>query len=235
MNSAPGDEELPLVEHLKELRTRMMTAAVPVILIMAIAFFFSGQLLQFIWKQTVALPMTIYSPMELILTKLSLSLVCGLFLGIPLIIYEFFMFIGKGLYPNEKKFFLKIVLPSFILFVFGAILAFYVAVPLTFRYTILYSTDVAMPQISVIKTIYTILILVVGFGVIFQFPLLLLFSMKMGLVKAKDLRGKRKFIYGAFLALAFLISPDPTAISELLVAAVLIVLFEISLVVSRIF
>ena len=235
MNSVQGDEEVPLVEHVKELRTRMMTAAIPIILISAVAFFYSGQLLQAIWKETVPVPMTIYSPMELIFTKLTLSLVCSLFLGIPLIMYETFMFIGKGLYPNEKKFFLKIVIPSFILFTAGAILAFFVAVPLTFKYTILYSTDVALPQISVIKTMYTIIILVLGFGIVFQFPLLLLFSIKMGLIKARDLRGKRKIIYGAFLAFALMISPDPSSLSELLVAAVLIVLFEISLVMSRIF
>ncbi|MCE8422345.1 MAG: twin-arginine translocase subunit TatC [Candidatus Methanoperedens sp.] len=235
MNSAPGDEELPLVEHVKELRTRMIIAAVPVALISAIAFFFSGWLLQAIWKQAVPVPMTIYSPMELIFTKLTLSLACALFLGIPLIIYEAFMFIGKGLYPNEKKFLVKIVLPSFILFAAGAIIAFFVAVPLIFKYSIFYSTDVALPQISVIKTIYTIIILVVGFGIVFQFPLLLLFSIKMGLVKAQDLRGKRKIIYGAFLAFALIISPDPSSISELLVAAMLVLLFEISLVMSRVF
>ncbi len=235
MNSVPGDEEQPLVEHVKELRSRMIIAAVPITIATAIALLFSGELLQVIWKQTVPVPMTIYSPMELIITKLTLSLMVALFIGIPLVVYEGFMFVGKGLYANEKLFFLKIVPFSFILFLAGASLAYFVAVPLVFKYTILYSIDVANPQISVIKTVYTIITLLLGFGLVFQFPLLLIFAIKMGLLKLEYLRGKRKIIYGALLAFALLVSPDPSAISELIVAAVLVVLFEFSLIIAKYF
>ena len=98
MNSVPGDEELPLVEHIKELRSRMMITAVPIIVITAVAFMFSGELLQVIWKHSLPVSMNVYSPLELFTTKLSLSLVCSLFIGIPLLLYEAFMFVGKGLY-----------------------------------------------------------------------------------------------------------------------------------------
>ncbi len=235
MNSVPGDEEMPLVEHVKELRSRMIAAAVPITLITAIAFLFSGELLQVIWKQTVPAPMTIYSPMELIITKLTLSLMVALFIGIPLLVYEGFMFIGKGLYENEKLFFIRIVPFSFIMFLAGAALAYFAAVPLIFKYTILYSIDVANPQISVIKTIYTIMTLLIGFGLVFQFPLLLVFAMKMGILKRESIGGKRKIIYGALIAFAFFVSPDPSAISELIVAAAFVILFEFSLVIARYF
>ncbi len=235
MDTVPGDEELPLVEHIKELRSRIMTVAIPIALITAIAFLFSGKLLQLIWRQTVPVPMTIYSPMELILTKLTLSLLVALFIGIPLMVYEGFMFVGKGLYTNEKLFFIKIVPFSFILFLAGAALAFFVAVPLVFKYTILYSIDVASPQISVIKTMYTIITLLVGFGLVFQFPLLLVFAIRMGLVKREYLKGKRAIIYGALIAFALFVSPDPSAISELIVAGMLVILFEFSLIISKYF
>lgn len=235
MNSVPGDEELPLVEHLKELRSRMIVTAVPIIVITAIAFMFSGKLLQLIWGHTIPVPMTIYSPMELIITKLTLSLVCALFIGIPLVVYEAFMFVGKGLYRNEKMFIVKVVPFSFILFSLGAALAYFVAVPLVFRYTILYSTDIAVPQVSVIKTVSTMITLVLGFGIIFQFPLLLIFALKMGLIKLEFLKKQRMMVYGALLAFALFISPDPSALSELIVAAVLVVLFEISLIIARFF
>src|SRR5574341_769878 len=155
MNTVPGDQEVPLVEHLKELRERIIIASVPIAIITMIAFLFSGKLLVMIWKQTVPVPMTVYSPMELIITKLTLSLMCALFFGIPLLVYESFKFVGKGLYPNEKSFFIKIVPFSFFLFTAGAALAYFVVIPLIFEYTIFYSIDVAAPQISVIKTIST--------------------------------------------------------------------------------
>lgn len=235
MTTVPGDKEMPLVEHVRELRSRMITVAVPITIITSIAFLFSGELLQMIWKQTVPVPMTVYSPMELIVTKLTLSLMCALFFGIPLVVYEGFMFVGKGLYANEKMFFIKIVPFSFILFTAGGALAYFVAVPLIFKYTILYSGDVALPQVSVIKTIYAVITLVVGFGLIFQLPLLLIFTMKMGLLKREDLAGKRKIIYGAFLAFALLVSPDPASLSELIIVAVLVILFEFSLIITRFF
>lgn len=233
--TVPGDEEMPLVEHVKELRTRMLTAAIPVIIITAVAFLYSGRMLQLVWKNSVPVPMTIYSPMELILTKLILSFMVALFIGIPLFIYEGFMFVGKGLYSDEKKFFIKIVPFSFLMFATGAAVAYFLVIPLIFKYTILYSTDVANPQVSVIKTIYTMITLLIGFGLVFQFPLLLIFAIRMGILKLEHLKGKRTVIYGTLLAFAFIVSPDPSAISELIVAVVLVLLFEFSLLIARFF
>jgi len=236
MNSVPGDDELPLVEHLKELRTRMAITAVPIIALTIIAFMFSGKLLQLIWKQTLpAVPLTIYSPMELILTQLSLSLVCALFIGIPLMVYELFMFVGKGLYKNEKKFFIRIVPISFILFFAGASLAYFIVVPIIFKSAMLYSTDVAAPQNRALQTFYSIMTLVVSFGILFQFPLLILSALKMKLLKRETLRGQRKIMYGALLGFALLVSGGPDMLSGLVVAVLLVILFEASLLVSRYF
>ncbi|MCX9009835.1 MAG: twin-arginine translocase subunit TatC [Candidatus Methanoperedens sp.] len=234
MNTVPGDEELPLTEHIEELRSRMIIVAVPVAIIAFIAFWFSGGLLV-IWKQTVPVPMSLYSPMESISTKLTLSLVISLFLGIPLIVYEAFKFVGKGLYANEKLFFIKVVPLSFILFFSGATLAYFLVTPLVFKQALLYSGDVAVPQVSVIRAFYTTITLVVGFGIVFQFPLLMIGAMKMGILKPGSLKRQRMMIYGALIALAFFVSPGPEAVSELIVAAALVVLFEFSLIVARFF
>jgi len=235
MNNVPGDTELPIEEHVLELRSRIMTVAIPVIVITSIVFVFSGELLKIIWNWTIQGPMTVYSPMELIISRMVLSLMCALFVGIPLFVYEGFMFMGKGLYPNEKKFFIKIVPFSFIMFLAGALLGFFVFVPIMFKYTMFYSSDVASPQISVIKAINTIITMVIGFGAVFQLPLILIFAIKMGLLKIGYFKGKRKFIYGALLAIAIFVSPDPTSISELLLAVVLVILFEFSLLIAKYF
>lgn len=233
MNSVPGDRELPLEEHIKELCKRMMVVIIPVVLITAIVFIYSGTILKIIWNDLIPVPMTIYSPVELILTRFKISLLAALFIGIPLIVYEGFMFIGKGLYPQEKKYFIKVVPFSFLLFTSGAILAYFVVLPIIFKYTILYSTDVASAQISVIKTVDTLMTLMIGFGVVFQFPLLLISAIKMGLLKRDFFKGKRKFVYGALIAISFYVTPDPTAISEFIVAIVLVLLFEFSLFAAK--
>ncbi len=235
MNNVPGDTELPIEEHVLELRTRMIVVVIPVVVITLIVFVFSGELLKIIWDWTIPGPMTVYAPMELIITRMVLSLMCALFVGIPLFVYEGFMFMGKGLYPDEKKFFIKIVPFSFIMFFAGALLAFFVFVPILFKYTMLYSLEVASPQISVIKAINTILTMVIGFGLIFQLPLILIFAIKMGLLKKGYFKGKRKYIYGGLLAIAIFVSPDPTSISELLLAIILVILFEFSILIAKYF
>ncbi|MFU8766202.1 MAG: twin-arginine translocase subunit TatC [Candidatus Methanoperedens sp.] len=241
MNAVPGDNELPVGEHLVELRSRMIKAILPIVVFAVVVFMYSGELLNFIWRHAVSggitytLDMNIYSPMELILTKFKISLMFALFLGIPLLMYETFMFVGKGLYEKEKIFFIKVVPVSFILFTAGAALAYFAVVPLIFKYTIFYSVDVATPQISVIRTVSTIVAMVTGFGLIFQLPLLLVFALKMNIVKLEYLKKKRMIIYGALLAFALFVSPDPSVLSELIVALVLVVLFEFSLFIARYF
>lgn len=241
MNAVPGDNELPVGEHLVELRSRMIKAILPIVVFAVVVFMYSGELLNFIWRHAVSggitytLDMNIYSPMELILTKFKISLMFALFLGIPLLMYEIFMFVGKGLYEKEKIFFIKVVPVSFILFTAGAALAYFAVVPLIFKYTIFYSVDVATPQISVIRTVSTIVAMVTGFGLIFQLPLLLVFALKMNIVKLEYLKKKRMIIYGALLAFALFVSPDPSVLSELIVALVLVVLFEFSLFIARYF
>ncbi len=235
MATVPGDEEQPLVEHIEELRSRMIVVAVPIIVITLVVFAFSGELLKLLWKSTVSVPMYIYSPLELITTQLTFSLVCALFIGIPLMVYEAFMFVGKGLYSNEKKFFIRIVPLSFILFFAGAALAFFIVAPLVFKNAMIFSMDVAVPQNRTLKTFQSILTLVVGFGIIFQFPLLIMSAIKMGLVKSETLRGQRRIIYGALLALVLFVSSDLELLSGLIAAAVLVLLFEASLVVSKYF
>lgn len=233
MNSVPGDREMPLEEHIRELCKRITVVIIPVILITSIVFLYSGELLKLIWDYQIQLPMTIYSPVELIVTRFKLSLLAALFIGIPLIVYEGFMFIAKGLYPDEKRYFIKVVPLSFVLFAAGAVLAFFVVLPIVFRYTILYSGDIADPQVSVIRTFDSLITLMLGFGVVFQFPLLLISAIKMGLVRQNYFKGKRKFIYGALIALSFYVTPDPTAISELIVAFVLVILFEFSIFAAK--
>jgi sec-independent protein translocase protein TatC len=233
MNAVPGDEEIPLVEHIKELRSRMVTAAVPIIITMAIAFYFSDEMLR-IWIHTFPVQLNVYAPMEMLITQLSFSLTCALFLGIPLIVYEAFMFVGKGLYVHEKRFFKKIVPSSFILFTVGAVLGYFVVVPFVFKYAVLNSTGIATPQNSILKTFNLAVTLIVGFGILFQFPLLVVFAVKMGILKKESLKRKRMLIYGVFLAFSLFISPDPLGISGLIIAAALVVLFEISLAVTGI-
>ena len=111
MDGVPGDENVPLLEHITELRSRLIIVVFALGISAAVVYPFSGTLIRYIWNDL--LPegtlMVVYAPLELIITKLTLSFTIAFAVGTPLLMYELLAFAGKGLYPSEKRFFMKIV------------------------------------------------------------------------------------------------------------------------------
>lgn len=233
--SVPGDHDAPLAEHFGELRKRLFVVALALFGLMMIAFPFSEIALKMIWANFIPqnIEMFVYSPLEWIFAKLKLSLVFAVAFTFPLFLYEMFKFASRGLYQHEKKFFLKIVPVSFLLFIIGGGIAYYIALPLMFKYVIFYSSETAISQIAVQSVLAAVTNLILGFGLIFQIPLVIVFAIKMQIVKLEMLKRKRIYVYVAVLSLAVFMSPDPTFISQIIVAFVLVILFEIGLMIAR--
>ncbi len=179
--------------------------------------------------------MSVYTPLEWIFTRLKLALLFSIALSTPLFLYELFRFAARGLYQNEKRFFIKIVPFSFVLFILGTVIAYFLVVPVIFKYIILYSSDVAVAQISVQKTMSVVTTFVLGLGLVFQLSLIAIFLIKMGIVKYETLKKKRILIYAAIASFTMLLSPDPTFVAQLISGILLIVLFEFILVIAKLF
>jgi len=237
LSGVQGDVELPITEHLKELRSRLVVVLIGLFMLMFLAYPFSEHLVQIIWADFIPqdVPMSVYSPLEWIFVRLKLSLVIATALTVPLFLYEIFRFAAAGLYPSEKRFFIKIVPTSFILLILGGSLAYFVLLPLMFHYLIYFSSGTALPQMSVQETLSSVTTLILGAGLVFQLPLLMVFAVKMGLVKYETLKKQRFIVYAALAGLAMFLSPDPTFISQMAVAVLLVLLFEISLVLAKVF
>lgn len=236
-SGVPGDIEEPLMVHLFELRDRLAKVIICLILGVFIAYPFSANGMQIIWKEFINsdLYMTAYSPLEWMLARLELSLVFALAISIPMFFYQIYRFAGKGLYPNEKRFFLKVIPVSFLLFIFGVAIGYFIVLPLMFKYIFMFSGDVATPQLSVDDTLSAVTTILAGFGIVFQLPLLVIFAIKLGLVQYQTLKKQRLIIYSAIMAFSLFLSPDPTFIAQIVVALLLAVLFEFSLLLVRIF
>lgn len=232
----PGDRDMPITEHLAELRKRIIIVFSAVLVATMAAFPFSGAIINRLWTDILptGIDMTVYGPLEFLMARIGISIVVALLLGVPLMVYEAIAFMAPGLYPEEQRF-MKVVFPaSMLLFLGGAALAYYVALPLMFYVLVMHSGDVAVPAMSVGRTLSSIITVIAGFGVLFQLPLLLVFLTYTGLVSEEFLREKRIFAYLLLATFALFIAPDPTAISQLLVAACLVILFEVSLLISRV-
>jgi len=234
-SAPPGDKELPLVEHVVELRQRLLIIMGIVAAITVVVIPFSDILLRVIWSGLIPpnVDMVFYGPWEIVKVRITLSLICASSVGIPLLIYEMTAFMNPGLYPSERRFLLIVIPFSLTLFVAGALLGYFVLLPLLLKLLIFHSSDVAVAQLSVGKTFSMVTTMLAGLGIRFQFPLLVVLAVKMEMVKYETLREKRWCVYAALLAFAVFVSPDPTMISQLVVAIVLVVLFEVSLLIAR--
>jgi len=230
-----GDVELPLMEHIKELRRRMMVVAAVLVFTLLLTFPFSEELASLIWSDLIPpnVNLVAYNPLEWMVTRLWLSLIIAAIAGIPLFVYELFAFMKKGLFPNEKKFFLTIVPTSMLLFFIGASIAYYLAIPLIFNYMIFYSEGVAMSALSIRDTFSMISSLIIVFGIIFQFPMFVIFAIKSGLIKRDQLKTKRIYVYGLLIGFAIFVTPDITGMSQLIMAFLLVIFFEFSLLITR--
>lgn len=236
-SGVPGDMEEPLMVHLFEFRNRLAKVIICLILGVFIAYPFSANVMQLIWKDflTSNVDLTAYSPLEWMLARLELSLVFALAITVPMLFYQLYAFAGKGLYPNEKRFFLKIIPVSFLLFIFGVAIGYFIVLPVMFKYILMFSGDMATAQLSVQETLSAVTTILAGFGIIFQLPLLVVSAVKLGLIKYQTLKKQRLVVYSAILAFSLFLSPDPTFIAQIVVALLLAVLFEFSLLLIRLF
>ncbi|MDN5308642.1 MAG: sec-independent protein translocase protein TatC [Methanolobus sp.] len=231
-----NDVEQPLKEHLKEIRKRMMVFLIGLFFSMLFFYPLSDSFMRNMWDNLVppGINMSLYSPLEWIFLRFKISFLFASVVSLPLLLYETFKFMEIGLNPQEKTFFLKIVPYSFLLFICGSGIAYFLIIPIALKYFIFSSNELAISQVSVQKTFSAMANLIFGFGLIFQLPLLVVSSIKVGLVRDESLRRPRILMYTSLGSLAFFISPDPTFISQLILAVLFIILFEFSLIIVKI-
>ena len=237
VSCVPGDIEEPLMAHLFEFRDRLAIVLIWLFLGVIVAYPFSAKGMVLIWKEFMnpIVNMIAYSPLEWMLARLQLSLVFALAISIPQFFFQLYRFAGKGLYPNERSFFLKVIPVSFLLFILGAAIGYFLVLPAMFKYILFYSGEMATAQLSVQGTLSAVTTILSGFGIVFQLPLLVIFAVKMGLVKYPTLKKQRLLVYSAIIAFSLFLSPDPTFIAQIVVMLLLVVLFEFSLFLIRLF
>ncbi|OKY78042.1 MAG: Sec-independent protein secretion pathway component TatC [Candidatus Methanohalarchaeum thermophilum] len=231
MSGPEKDEERPLVEHLIELRKRVGIALAGVVLITIVIFPLSFKLIS-ILVGTVTDPsnLAIYDPLETILIQINFSLIAGFALGLPLILYEAYKFMEPGLFLNERRFFALLTPTSLFLFTLGASIGFFYVVPTLSDLVLTIGQGASVrPAISIQRAFNYVISIVAGLGFIFQLPLALLFAIRIELVKLETLKKRRLMVYILFFVVASIVNPDPTFITQTIVAAIFIVLYEFSL------
>jgi sec-independent protein translocase protein TatC len=233
------DREQPLIAHLVELRSRLIRALAAVLLVFLALTPFSQLLYSAIARPLIeALPINssmiateVASPF---LVPFKLTIFLALFISMPYLLYQAWAFVAPGLYRNEKRFALPLLLTSILLFYFGMAFAFFIVFPLLFGFF----TSVAPSGVTVMTDISHyldfILKLFFAFGLAFEVPIATILMVSAGIVSIESLSRKRPYIIlGAFVAGMLLTPPD--IISQILLAGPIWLLFELGLVFARYF
>lgn len=236
----PGiEDKIPLTAHLEELRSRLIKIVILLIIIFSFCYWQSEFLLAFVTKPVVKhLPpdssMAMLKLTEGFFTELKLSLMAAVFFGMPYILYQLWKFVAPGLYAHEKKYMFSFVLVSSLLFFLGAGFAYYIVFPFGFKFFLNYAKGDVIASLSLQWYLSFVVRLILGFGIIFELPVFVLFLSKMGLITADFMRKNRRYaIVILFITSAIFTPPD--VFTQLMMAGPLILLYEISVLVAKIF
>src|SRR5262245_33791328 len=232
-----SEGKMSFLEHLEELRKRIINACLGVAIGIGLSFFFIQQIYDFLTAPAIAtLPegsRLIYTqPTEAFALYIQISLIAGAVFAAPWIMYQVWGFIAPGLYANEKRFVVPFVLFSTIGFVAGAAFNHYVAYPFIMTYFASFNTPnlVYMPQLSYVFGLYVKMLL--GLGVIFQMPTVVFFLAKMRVLTARFLVKQFKLAVLLIFIAAAVITPTGDPMTLMIFAAPMIGLYTISIAIA---
>lgn len=228
----------PLIEHLIELRKRLMWSLAAIFVAFLVCFWFAKPIYNLLlWPYRVAagvdapIELIYTAPQEFFFTQVKLALFGAIFIAFPVIASQLYMFVAPGLYRAERKAFLPFLIATPVLFLLGAALVYFVAMPLamTFFLSMQQTGDVEiMLTAKVSEYLSLIMMLIMGFGICFQLPVLLTLLARAGLLTSDQLKQYRRHaILGVFLAAAILTPPDP--VSQIALALPTLLLYELSI------
>ena len=238
-SSAPehDDEEMPLVEHLIELRTRLIRIILAIAVVFVLLVPFNGKIYTLFARPVLEnlLPeqtMLVKDAVDVILTPLKVCFILAIFVTIPWILYQVWAFVAPGMYRHEKRLMLPILVSSTALFYVGVLFAYFVILPIMFNFLI----GLELPGVTFMPDITNYMSISIGmffaFGVVFEAPVATVILVMLGVVSTKTLAAKRPYIILAAFVIGMLLTP-PDVFSQTLLAIPLLLLFEVGLIVAR--
>ena len=236
------ESRAPLLDHLIELRTRLVRSVLALLVGFAVCFYFADPILGYLVQPLKdAFPsgegQLIFTKLpEIFFVELKVGLFAGFMLSFPIIANQLWAFVAPGLYANEKKAFLPFLLATPVLFLGGAALAYYVVMPTAFRWFLGFGGEAGGLEVQALPAAGDYLSLVMqfilAFGITFLLPVLLMLLHRAGIVSRAQLAGARRYVIVGVVALAAIVTP-PDPGSQVILAVPLLVLFEGSLLLMR--
>ena len=231
------EERRPFLEHLEELRQRLIRCLIVVGGVFILCWYFSKDLFQLLSYPLIeSLPkgstMIFTNPAEAFVVYIKLAFYCALFFSSPYILYQAWMFVAPGLYAHEKRYVFPFMISAIGLFITGMAFAYFVVFPFGLKFLMSFSTEFIKPMVKIQDYLSFTLTLLLAFGAVFELPVFVFFLTKMGVINHQTLtRNRHLAILIIFLVAAILTPPD--ILTQLLMAGPLLALYEVSIILAK--
>jgi sec-independent protein translocase protein TatC len=247
-NNGMSEKEIekPIIEHLRELKKRLIYSVLALLLGFFIAYFFKIEIYKFLIKPLANLTAEgerkmIYTNLtEAFVTYIKLSIFAGFIFAFPVMAFQVYAFIAPALYKNEKKFFIPLLVSSPVLFVFGGAFVYYFLFPTAWDFFLSFetsATETLIPiklEAKVADYLSLVTSLIIAFGLSFQLPIILLLLVFSGVLSLENLIKTRKYAVVVILIIAAILTP-PDVISQIALFLPLYFLYEITILICKIY
>lgn len=239
MTDAP-DQKMSFLEHLGELRKRILWSAVAILVGLLIALGFAERLMKFVRRPfEAAIPGTklvFLTPTEAFWVYMKVALIAGVVLALPVVLYQVWAFVAPGLHVHEKRFAAPFVIVGSLFFLMGASFAQLVVIPFAMRYLVAtFPGPDLTPMISVGSYVDFVLKFTLAFGAIFELPVAITLATRMGIVTPQFLAKNRKYAILINFVVAAILTPTPDIFNQTLMAGPMILLYELGIISARVF
>lgn len=224
---------MPIMAHLEELRQRLIRVGLALIVTTAISFIFAEQIIEILKRPMGDALLVFLKPTDSIANFMKVSLIAGVTLAMPVIVYQFFRFLSPGLTKQERRYLLLIVPGATVSFLIGVAFAYFLMLPaaVTFLYTFL--QEVAQPFWSLDTYLSMVTRLIFWVGMAFETPLIVFFLAKLEIITTEALTKSRKYAVVVIALAAAVITPTPDPVNMGLVMLPLVLLYEIGILLTR--
>ncbi len=229
-----NEKKMSFVDHLEELRWIIIKSLASVIIFAIVSYFFSARLVDILTAPYPAEKLIALSPMEPFTVRLSLSITMGIICSLPVIIYQLWSFIAPGLLKKEKKFVPWFIFLTILCFLTGAVFCYYMIIPAALKFFFTFETGKLVMQTSIDKYISFVARLLIIFGLAFELPIISAILAKIGILTPDIMRSIRGYAIVVIFACSAIFTP-PDVTTQIFLAFPIIILYEVSIWVTKIF
>lgn len=229
-----GEKHLTWLQHFEDLRKMLIVSLIALMVATFACYFFSDFFLSLLRRpiDNLGLDLFFIGVTEGFFTKIKIALYAGFVVSFPIIAWQVWKFIVPALYPSERRYIMILMPVSTLLFVGGVVFAYFTVFPVMMRFLLMVSGEL-QPMITVSQYVSFCVTFLIPFGIMFEMPVFAMFLTRIGIITPQWLKAKRKYALLIFFIVGAVLTPSPDPVSQILMALPMYILYEISIIISR--